>query len=606
MKNKKRAKWKLKAVKEVDRLIRALGDEKGDVRATATEALGEIADERAVEPLITALGDEEWSVRVAATESLGRIGDKRAVEALITALEEGKGGIHESVIIALGKIGDKRAVKPLIKILLGKYEHNIAREAAARALGEIGDIRAVEPLMRAFRDGDDLMQSDAGYALEKIANSTVASLINELKNSNMLVFWDIGITNAGEGGAVKHVLKAHRNRGGSKREYERAITMFSRVGKRAIEPLIDALGVSDVWLRLGVAAVLCQIGEPAVEPLIDTLEGEYEDEMVQLGVRFVLNQMGESAVEPLINAFGDGEGDVHRSACVIGVLKQIGEPAIEPLINTFGEDYKGACAAMALLEMEEPVIEPLINVLGDRDKLLYAICVLRRIGEPTVVPLINVLGDENPAVRYGAAFALGEICDKRAVEPLINALGDADCSVRRVVARALGKIGDIGALFALEHAADDSDRDVRKYARKALDKIKSSEAYKAYLRQRELEKFHQHIVQKFQTLKRRDNMNLHEYSAGLIEDANTFWRYRGEMSRNLEIVLAYALFRENYFVGMNLLRDDKRKASTHLSLALTMLWRPLYETSFFDMLRMEEREISRILNGLGRAVGRGL
>jgi HEAT repeat protein len=69
-----------------------------------------------------------------------------------------------------------------------------------------------------------------------------------------------------------------------------------------------------------------------------------------------------------------------------------------------------------------------------------------------------------PNVRKGAAAALGEIGDARAVEPLIAALADPDFNVGRAAAMALGEIGDeravepliaaLGSLYLDETAAE--------------------------------------------------------------------------------------------------------------------------------------------------------
>ena len=56
--------------------------------------------------------------------------------------------------------------------------------------------------------------------------------------------------------------------------------------------------------------------------------------------------------------------------------------------------------------------------------------------------LIEALKDENKYVRWGAAGALGELGDVRAVEPLIEALKDKDSNVREMVTCALEKIGN--------------------------------------------------------------------------------------------------------------------------------------------------------------------
>ena len=58
---------------EVEKHIKALGDEDWRVRMEAALVLGNIGDPRAVEPLIQALGDKSGSVRRVAAGALGKI-----------------------------------------------------------------------------------------------------------------------------------------------------------------------------------------------------------------------------------------------------------------------------------------------------------------------------------------------------------------------------------------------------------------------------------------------------------------------------------------------------------------------------------------------------
>jgi len=66
--------------------------------------------------------------------------------------------------------------------------------------------------------------------------------------------------------------------------------------------------------------------------------------------------------------------------------------------------------------------------------------------------LISDLEDEDPWIRAGAAFALGEIGDTRAVDLLISVLKDEDSTVREEAAGALGKISDLKAVDPLIEA----------------------------------------------------------------------------------------------------------------------------------------------------------
>jgi len=116
-------------------------------------------------------------------------------------------------------------------------------------------------------------------------------------------------------------------------------------------------------------------------------------------------------------------------------------------------------------------VEGLIKALGykSEDYLIpnNAAFALVEIGEPAVEPLIDALKNENIDIRQRAAFALGNIGDKRAVEPLIEALNDE--LVRSNAATALGKIGDARAVEPLIEAFKDEYEKVQQKVSGAID-----------------------------------------------------------------------------------------------------------------------------------------
>ena len=71
-------------------LLQALGDWDRDVRQAAAEALGRIADQRAVEPLKAALEDADGWVRRSVEQALRRMGWQRDANGreLVTASRE--------------------------------------------------------------------------------------------------------------------------------------------------------------------------------------------------------------------------------------------------------------------------------------------------------------------------------------------------------------------------------------------------------------------------------------------------------------------------------------------------------------------------------------
>jgi len=62
-----------------------------------------------------------------------------------------------------------------------------------------------------------------------------------------------------------------------------------------------------------------------------------------------------------------------------------------------------------------------------------------KIGRPAVEHLLGSMRD--PATRWGAITALGDIGNSRAIDPIIEALNDIDPQIRGAAVVALGKIG---------------------------------------------------------------------------------------------------------------------------------------------------------------------
>lgn len=100
------------------------------------------------------------------------------------------------------------------------------------------------------------------------------------------------------------------------------------------------------------------------------------------------------------------------------------------------------------------------------------------IGAPAVAPLIVALKDSYGYMREGAAQALGQIGDARAVESLSAALKDRDWDVGNAAAAALVKIGDARAVEPLIAALTDSDSEIRRATASALGQIGDARAIK--------------------------------------------------------------------------------------------------------------------------------
>jgi len=104
---------------------------------------------------------------------------------------------------------------------------------------------------------------------------------------------------------------------------------------------------------------------------------------------------------------------------------------------------------------DKSAVEPLIAQLktGDSELKREIILALKRIVDRRAVPVLNeiLLDDKDPYVRYDAARALGEIKDADSIYTLITALQhDKNWMVKKGCAGALGKIGNKKAVNSLK------------------------------------------------------------------------------------------------------------------------------------------------------------
>ena len=104
--------------KDIDYVIKALGDKDHMVQMAAARILGETRSPLAVEPLVTTLRtNKHYAVREEAAHALGKIKDPRSVEALIEALEDKDSGVQRLAAASLGDLRDPRGVGGRTKLM---------------------------------------------------------------------------------------------------------------------------------------------------------------------------------------------------------------------------------------------------------------------------------------------------------------------------------------------------------------------------------------------------------------------------------------------------------------------------------------------------------
>jgi len=118
-----------------------------------------------------------------------------------------------------------------------------------------------------------------------------------------------------------------------------------------------------------------------------------------------------------------------------------------------------------LLKLDEPWNHPM------------AISGIVNYGADAVEGLVRLLDSEDPDARYGAALALGNIRDQRAIPSLIKSLNDKHPTVRFFAMDALGKLKATEAAPAIGELLDDESPNIRKHANNVLLSFNTAESF---------------------------------------------------------------------------------------------------------------------------------
>jgi HEAT repeat protein len=335
--------------------------------------------------------------------------------------------------------------------------------------------------------------------------------------------------------------------GGDPSAAKHAEDALVHLGEAAIPPLMRLLreeGVNRVLRRDLIPRVLARVGKPAVEPLIDSLASK--DPSVRYGALFALSIVRDlRAFDPSARALRDEDADVRSAAAhTVGAL---GDPrAAGPLVQALGDDDREVrgSAALALGELRaQEAVDPLLEVLGNRteypsvrayaaralgslgaaraaqflvdalssddpwvtdsardalialgtaaiDNLMKGLSerergvpareviayILLKLRDPRAIGTITtILKDQGEDTRLRASIAawLGRLGVAAAADSLIAVVADADATVREKAVESLSVIGDAGAVRALETVAQlDSAETVRATATRSLRRIK--------------------------------------------------------------------------------------------------------------------------------------
>ncbi len=227
------------------------------------------------------------------------------------------------------------------------------------------------------------------------------------------------------------------------------------------------------------------VAKRKVEALIKALNYDKDDEIIVAAAEALGQMMDSRAVDPLIQVIKDKNVDHIRKACFAALI-QIGEPSWESIISLLDttDIYKESYIDWALKPIGYPAVELLISKLNSSSNQIKIINILGTLKDPKAVePLISILVksyeeialntsnltmEQRENLKVEAAWALGEIGNKRALNALIIALQDQNYEVRFRAAVALGEIGDPQAINPLLTHYSDENPFVRSKVAEAL------------------------------------------------------------------------------------------------------------------------------------------
>lgn len=302
-------------------------------------------------------GEQE---QIDAAREFGRRRDREAVPAmleLLSVMPPDSGAIlAEAMIQALGRIGDRRAVP----FLLGQLNaRGPLQRAAVEALGRIGDERALDPIAELLSRPS--LSHDATTALLALGPRVLMRAVSLLRDP----------ASAGV-----------------------ACELLGRLGdRRALWPMVRALGSPRARVRRECAAALGELGDPrAQRALYGMLQDP--DASVRRWALASLASLADGSMGPALAPLLD---DVERGAKVIPALR--------------GEAARAAVPSLAKLAAGPPGPE--------QDE---AVAALGRIGDAEAVSALGeLLRAPRADVRFQAASSLARVGEGRGLEPLLAA-----------------------------------------------------------------------------------------------------------------------------------------------------------------------------------------
>lgn len=497
-------------VAPVEDLISRLQDRDDLLRMAAAEALGILADARAIQPLIrTTLRDPAPQVRAHAAEAVALIEGERAVDVLVAALSDPDYGTRLRALEALEVI----RVEDTSHLESALRDPNVeVRRRAALALERVGYL---DRIIRELTSEDRTVCARA-YAstLELgqvgLTDSVVAYIHHESFEVRALIARICGELGVAR---VAPLLRGRLNDD----EWPVRAAICEALGRlkapETVPALVEVLVDPEETVREAAAEALTSFPPAELAPRFDALAQAYDagsvvvrTQMIVLVSRFVGDE-GRAAEPLLVRASADTSDAVRLRAVsaladrddavrVAPLLARLTDPALEVRMAAVAglgsaattEAFEGLLGALtgAAPALRDRIADALSR--GARQQLFLRLddleptldiqlgvtWTLGKCGDVRGIPfLAQYLRDPNPVLRASAAGALAKIDDRDARDALLTAADDPNGRVRAAVANALGRApaGDERVISVLARATRDPDPFVRNRALVSLARV---------------------------------------------------------------------------------------------------------------------------------------
>ncbi len=500
-------------------MLDALKNSTDETRIRIANALGQIADRRAIEPLIEALNnDPHKEVKALAAIGLGNMRTRRAIPALTEALTYDD-TTATNAATALGKIdvATEDAVEKLIIMAMGKQMRETLRLAAIDALWQLKPEEATQPmLLLVFSDETSpSIRANAVKVLSRI----------KAPETTPILLWVLSTQFDEISEFQRHMKRQYKTLDALRTQVESFEFQWTPDYPRAnyrtwgeLKP-IPSLVRSEVAHALGIIK-----GDTVIEPLIRALEDDARATVRQSAAWALGEIKGDAATTALITALKKDKQGVVRQESAIALGKIKGQRVVDPLLDALRNDKYETTrvrAAIALREIQaadKGLVDVLKKGVGNFDDGYEVLSVQNEIigalikdgNDATAEFVLNVLksvDDEwtrwafvhilgatakkaaadtilealkHPSyvVRQRAANSLGGFKERRMVEPLIAVLEDSGemKSIRAAAIVSLNVLKDERASGPLLTALSDENAEIRLQAAAALGALKDSKA----------------------------------------------------------------------------------------------------------------------------------